>query len=109
MRRHVVTLLVLLAAIGSAAGCAADPGPTFDNEGGREISCMTHQPAEPGPRYTDPAQRETAANLALLRYYTANGAKPYCDNAPAGEADRAWAQVYVELGGTAAKVPTALG
>ncbi|MGQ0576555.1 MAG: hypothetical protein ACT4RN_20475 [Pseudonocardia sp.] len=99
----------MLAATGGAAGCAADPGPVFDNEGGREVGCMIHQAEEPGARYTDPAQRDTTTNFALLRYYTANGAKPYCDGAPAGDTDRAWAQVYVDLGGTAAKVPSVLG
>jgi len=112
VRQHVVKLGLVLATIGGTLGCSSepDPGPAFNNEGGRpDLSCMVHQAEAPGARYTDPALRETSSNLALLRYYTAYGAKPYCDNAAATEADRAWAQVYVDLGGTAAKVPTILG
>lgn len=107
MRRCVVMIALVLL----TAGCGGpDPGPVFDNEGGRlDLACMAHQPAAPGARYTDPVLRETGTNLALLRYYTAHGAKPYCDGAPAGEVDRAWGQAYVDLGGTAVKVPTVLG
>jgi len=111
VRRHVVTLGLLLATIG-AAGCSSEPdlGPVFNDEGGqRELSCMAHQTDEPGARYTDPALRDTVSNFALLRYYTANGTKPYCDNQAATEADRAWAQAYVDLGGTDEKVTTVLG
>lgn len=111
MRRHVVTLGLLFATMAGAVGCSSEPdrGPAFDNESGQELSCMTHQSEEPGAGYTDPELRETASNLALLRYYTAHGTKPYCDNAAASEADRAWAEIYVELGGTNEKVTTVLG
>jgi hypothetical protein len=34
----------------------------------------------------------------VLRYYTAYGTKPYCDNTPPTEADRAWAEFYVQQG-----------
>jgi hypothetical protein len=109
VRRIVVSGVVLAALAGGGCSSAPDPGPVFDDEGGRPVSCMVHQAEEPGARYTDPALRKTPTNLALLRYYTAHGAKPYCDGAPATAADRAWAQVYVELVGTAEKVPTVLG
>jgi hypothetical protein len=111
VRRFVVTLGLLLATTGGAVGCSSepDPGPVFNNEGGQEVACMVHQPEPPGARYTDPAMRETAANLALLRYYTTNGSKPYCDGAAASEADREWAQVYLDLGGSEEKVTTVLG
>lgn len=90
-----------------------DGGPPFDNEGGADIACMAHQTDEPGPRYTDKATREAESDnvpiLALMKYYTAHGAKPYCDGAPATEADRAWGQLYDDLGGTADPVPSVLG
>ncbi len=86
--------LVLLA----GAGCSDDGGPRFDAEGGRDVPCMTHQPEPPGSRYTDPERRNTAELLAVLRYYTSHGRKPYCDGAGATEADRAWAELYVRQG-----------
>ncbi|MGH3916493.1 MAG: hypothetical protein ACRDTC_24245 [Pseudonocardiaceae bacterium] len=93
--------LVLLVAI----GCADDGGPIFNNEGGQqEISCLQHQPEPPGSRYTDAEGRDTAELLAVLRYYTAHGTKPYCDGTPATEADRAWAELYIEQGADRANV-----
>lgn len=111
MRRAVVRVGLVAGVLAAVAACSSgpDPGPVFDNEGGREVSCMIHQTEEPGARYTDTAQRNTGETFALLRYYTANGAKPYCDGAVASEQDRAWGQVYVDLGGTREKVPTVLG
>jgi hypothetical protein len=79
-------------------GCADDGGRVFNNEGGRQISCLQHQPEPPGSRYTNPERRNTAEVLAVLRYYTAHGTKPYCDNAPPTAVDRAWAEFYVQQG-----------
>ncbi|MEC3980388.1 hypothetical protein [Amycolatopsis sp. H20-H5] len=93
------------------AGCSAappDPGPVFDNEGNGAVSCMKHQAAAPGVRYTDAAQLRTDETLPLLRYYTANGHKPFCDGAPASDNDRAWAALYVHLGADGANVATLL-
>jgi hypothetical protein len=97
MRCAVVAtgLLIILTGCGSSP---PDPGPVFDNEGGAELTCMKHQPASPGIRYTDPALRNTAEIFTLLRYYTANGNKPYCDRKPATEIDKQWAQLYVAQG-----------
>jgi len=76
---------------------APDPGPRFDDEG-IEVSCMKHQALPPGTRYTDDTQRRTGETLALLRYYTANGAKAYCDGKGPTDVDRQWAEIYVRLG-----------
>ncbi|MGH3932329.1 MAG: hypothetical protein ACRDTF_20415 [Pseudonocardiaceae bacterium] len=86
--------LTLLATI----GCADDGGPIFNNEGNQEISCLQHQSEPPGSRYTDSERRDTAELLTILRYYTAHGTKPYCDSAQPTEADRAWAELYVQQG-----------
>jgi hypothetical protein len=92
---------LLLGAVACTA-TAPDPGPRFDDEttGGnaRDLTCMKHQPQPPGPRYTDDTLRRTDETLALLRYYTANGAKPYCDGTGPTDIDRQWADVYVRLG-----------
>jgi len=83
-----------------AAGCSAgtDPGQRFDDGGAGDIACMQHQAAAPGPRYTEPGRRRSGEVLSLLRYYTANGAKPYCDRAAPTDADRRWARLYVDVG-----------
>ncbi|MFJ1768062.1 hypothetical protein ACIOD2_47635 [Amycolatopsis sp. NPDC088138] len=94
------------------AGCSAappDPGPVFDNEGNQPVSCMKHQQAEPGARYRDPDRIRTDETLPLLRYYTSNGRKTYCDGAAPSDVDRAWAGVYVGLGAARANVTGVLG
>ncbi|MGH4023351.1 MAG: hypothetical protein ACRDRV_02070 [Pseudonocardiaceae bacterium] len=90
--------LALLGTTLATSGCADDGGPVFNNEGGRELRCMQHQPEPPGSRYTGAERRNTAELLAVLRYYTAYGDKPYCDGAPPTDADHAWAELYVQLG-----------
>lgn len=111
MRRRTARLTATAVLLLAVAGCSSDPepGPVFDDEAAADISCLTHQAGEPGARYTDRELRNSAEVLALMRYYTAHGAKPFCDGAPAAESDRAWAQVYVDLGGTTEKVPAVLG
>lgn len=115
MRRYIATVGLLLA-FGAAAGCSSGPdlGPVFNSEGGQEVSCMTHQTGKPGALYTDKATREMPANnpatFVMYKYYTANGDKPFCDGAAAGDADKAWAQLYLDLTGAAAdEVRTVLG
>ena len=98
MHLYCRLLPVLSLALLVTAGCADDGGPVFNNEGGRELSCMQHQTEPPGSRYTDPVRRNTAESLAVLRYYTAYGSKPYCDGASPTDTDRAWAEVYVQQG-----------
>ncbi|GAA3244842.1 hypothetical protein GCM10017691_51340 [Pseudonocardia petroleophila] len=100
---------VLVAAV--LAGCSSGPdlGPLFDDEGGATVSCLVHQTGAPGPRYTEVETRDTARVLAMMKYYTQFGALPFCDGDRAGDADRAWGQAYVDLGGAAGKVPTVLG
>lgn len=96
LRRAVVTALLF----GAVAACGvADPGPRFDDETtGGDLVCMKHQPQPPGTRYTDDTARRTGETLALLRYYTANGAKPYCDGDGPTDVDRQWVDIYVSLG-----------
>jgi hypothetical protein len=94
-------LLLILAGCGPSP---PEPGPVFDNEGGAALTCMKHQPASPGTRYTDPALKNTLEILNLLRYYAANGNKPYCDRNPATDIDKKWAQLYVTQGATRSNV-----
>ncbi len=103
MRCAVVAtgLLLILAGCGSSP---PGPGPLFDNEGGAALTCMKHQPASPGARYVDPALRNTGEIFTMLRYYTANGNKPYCDRNPATGIDKKWAQLYLAQGATRSNV-----
>jgi hypothetical protein len=107
--RVSATVLLVTAAM---AGCGGpEGGPVFDNEGGRPVECMAHQQEPPGSRYLDTQSPEfdTADLFAVLRYYTANGTKPFCDGAPATDADRAWAELYVGQTGARERVSTVLG
>jgi hypothetical protein len=77
--RDAVLCALLFGAIATACtGTAADTGPRLDDETANgavlELSCLKHQPQAPGRRYTDDTLRRTDETLALLRYYTANGA-----------------------------------
>jgi hypothetical protein len=97
-------------ALASLAGCSSEPdlGPVFNDEAGAPAGCLAHQEGEPGAAYVDVALRNTGRVLALMEYYTQFGTMPYCDGAAATDSDRAWAQTYLDLGGAADKIPTAL-
>jgi hypothetical protein len=101
LRRAVLTTL-LSGAVGACSVVAPDPGPRFDDEttaaAVHDLTCMKHQPQPPGTRYTDDTARRTDETLALLRYYTANGALPYCDGNGPTDIDRQWVDLYVRLG-----------
>jgi hypothetical protein len=100
--RTILTTLLLIAAATACTAPAPTAGPRFDDEtkGGvvRELTCMKHQSQPPGTRYTDEKTKRTDEVLALLRYYTANGTKPYCDRQGPTEDDRQWVDLYVRLG-----------
>jgi len=110
--RGTVLAVLLLGAATACAETAPDPGPRFADETTgevvRELSCMEHQPRSPGTRYTDDKARRTDETLALLRYYTANGTKPYCDDNGPTAIDRQWVDLYVRLGADRENVATLL-
>lgn len=106
----LATLLVL----GGLTGCSRTHKSAatglFDNQQQATLTCMTHQLEPPGPLYNGGEQHaDTAHILQMMQYYTSNGSKPYCDGARPSTLDRAWAKLYVALGGQAAKVHTAAG
>jgi hypothetical protein len=107
MRKALLAAVLCMAL--SACSAAPDPGPVFDNEANTDVACMKHQPQPPGTRYTDDTTKRTDEVLPLLRYYTANGRKPFCDGAGPGDTDRAWARLYVELGADRANVAALTG
>lgn len=89
------------------AGCSSDDG-RFDVGDSEDITCMEHQTDEPGAAYTSGEDGDTAAILAVFRYYVANGSKPYCDGEPPTDTDRMWAQLVVDLDGSADSVESIL-
>ena len=93
--------LIALAALALAlAACSAQGSATaqFDDQGQSDISCMRHQEQTPGEEYFDEGNWDTVVSLSILRYYTSNGAKPYCDGKTATEADQGWRELYVRMG-----------
>jgi hypothetical protein len=96
-----VLCALLVAACG---GSPPEPGPVFDDEGRAEVTCLKHQAASPGARYSEEGMRNSAEVLDLLRYYTANGRKPYCDGSGPSANDKAWAELYARLGADRANV-----
>lgn len=100
MRRAAVTL-VLGALV--FAGCSSDDG-RFDPGQGDDSKCMEHQEQSPGTAYTGGPDADTASVLQVFRYYVTNGDKPYCDGESASDTDREWAQLVVDLGGSADSV-----
>ena len=103
MRTCSSRVLAVAVAAALVAGCSSDDG-RFTPAESAEISCMEHQTDTPGTAYTGGVNGDTAAILAVFRYYVANGSKPYCDGEPPTETDREWAQLVVDLGGSEASV-----
>ena len=91
--------LIVLAALALAA-CSTESTATaqFDDERQSDVSCMKHQEQTPGEEYFDEGNWDTVVSLSLLRYYTSNGAKPYCDGKTATDADQGWRKLYVQMG-----------
>lgn len=91
--------LIVLAVLALAA-CSAQPAATaqFDDEGQSDVSCMKHQEQTPGEEYFDEGSWDTVVSLSILRYYTSNGSKPYCDGKEATAADQGWRKLYVRMG-----------
>ena len=101
MKRRILKSAVLVLLL--VSGCSGGDG-AFDNEGGADVTCLRHQDAAPGRAYA--AGGDTARILQMLRYYTANGRRPYCDGRPATRTDHAWRDRYVQLGADAKNVET---
>ncbi len=103
-RTAAAGLTVLLLA---SCGSNSDDGGSFaaGDESAYPLACMEHQAEKPGTAYTGGESATTVLVLKMLRYYTANRTVAgYCDGKPASGTDRAWAQLYVDLGSEPANV-----
>ncbi|MFC9328829.1 hypothetical protein [Kitasatospora sp. NPDC057015] len=88
------------------AACAADTDGSFDAQPGTPSpSCIQHQNQEPGTRYTGGETSDPRSVLEMMRFYTANGTKVFCDGKPPTSTDRRWTELYAKLGGDPSHVP----
>jgi hypothetical protein len=71
--------------------------------------CLAHQDGGAGTRYKAGSDADTGRVLRMMRYYTSHGNKAFCDGAAANDDDKAWAKLYVELGGNPANVKAVQG
>jgi hypothetical protein len=91
------------------AGCASntpDMGARFNDEAQQEVSCMQHQQSAPGDQYLKEDNWDTDVTLPLLRYYTTNGKKPYCDGQGPSDVDKQWLDIYRKLGADESNIRT---
>ncbi|MFI5533972.1 hypothetical protein ACIA8O_36085 [Kitasatospora sp. NPDC051853] len=99
MRRARTLPLVLLLALSTTA-CTADTDGRFDaHTATPSPTCIRHQSHDPGTDYTAGQQADPRAVLEMMRFYTANGTKAYCDNQPPTTTDQHWNDLYTQLGG----------
>ncbi|MET9630947.1 hypothetical protein ABZX92_26090 [Lentzea sp. NPDC006480] len=94
MKKLIVLSVLALAACTSQGTATAQ----FDDEQQSDISCLKHQEQQPGEEYFDEGNWDTVVSLSILRYYTTNGTKPYCDGKAASAADQGWRELYVRMG-----------
>ncbi|MGW0972026.1 hypothetical protein [Streptomyces sp. NPDC002516] len=98
-RRLIAPVTALLGAV-ALGGCGVSADGRLDAQANDPTPvCRVHQKEPPGGRYTAGTKADTAAVLQMLRYYTANGAKAFCDGKPPTGTDRRWTDLYAELGG----------
>ncbi|MFJ4921664.1 hypothetical protein [Streptomyces sp. NPDC088725] len=97
--RRIISSVSLLAAL-ALSGCAPSPGGSLDAQPGTPSpTCRVHQRNEPAAKYSAGSRADTRAVLELLRYYTANGTKSFCDGKAASRTDRRWSDLYTRLVG----------
>ena len=99
--RHVLCVVAALVAAGCTGGSDNPPAQatgTFALPAAGEVACLEHQERTPGTAYTAGSGGDTAAILALLRYWATHGEKPYCDGQPPTAVDLRWRDLVAELG-----------
>ncbi|WP_327064591.1 hypothetical protein OG500_01930 [Kitasatospora sp. NBC_01250] len=105
MKRHTPAALALLLACGLASGCSPSSDGVFDARATTASrTCQAHQTQQPGHRYTAGPGADTESILMMMRYYTANGTKTFCDGHPPTPTDVRWMDLYQALGGEPAHI-----
>ncbi|MER8188542.1 hypothetical protein [Kitasatospora sp. NPDC094015] len=106
VRRSIEFLLLALLGAPLLTACAGTAGGSFDAQPGTPSpSCIQHQSQEPGARYTGGEKSDPRSVLEMMRFYTANGTKAFCDGKPPTDIDRRWTELYATLGGDPSHVP----
>ena len=98
MKKLIVPAVLALAALAACSTTPETATAQFDDEQQSDISCLKHQDQTPGEEYFDEGNWDTVVSLSILRYYTSNGTKPYCDGKEATAADQGWRKLYVQMG-----------
>lgn len=108
----VVALFFVLTACTAGGGgkkdAAAPGGGAFAPAPGA-ATCQEHQKNEPNVDYTSAEEGDTAKVFELLKHYTANGRKPYCDGKPPSDLDKTWAKVFLGFGADPGLISPELG
>ncbi|MDH6574562.1 hypothetical protein [Kitasatospora sp. MAP5-34] len=100
MRRAALWLAPALLLVPFTASCDPAGSGSFDAQPSTPSpTCLAHQTGTPDKRYTGGENSDPLAVLELMRFYTANGTKVFCDGRPPTEADKRWTTLYVTLGG----------
>lgn len=95
--QRLATTVAALVALLAACSESEPEGATFVLPSTDVVECQEHQTVGPSDAYAGDADSDTVAMLDLLRYWTANGDKPYCDGEPPTEIDQEWAQTVARL------------
>ncbi|WP_433888475.1 hypothetical protein [Streptomyces sp. CA-111067] len=107
--RRIVPAAAMLAAL-ALGGCAHSGGGALNAQDATATpACRVHQNQQPSERYTAGARSDPRSVLELMRYYTANGGKAFCDGKPPTRTDQRWTDLYARLGGAGGPTPTASG
>ncbi|WP_052443243.1 hypothetical protein [Streptacidiphilus neutrinimicus] len=106
--RELIHPAALLAAAALLSGCTATEGALNAQPDTPSPTCLVHQSKNPATRYTAGTSADTLSVLEMMRYYTANGTKPFCDGKPATATDRRWMELYMRLGGNPTHIPASL-
>ncbi len=106
VRRSAFLICLALLAASLLAACGGEPDGSFDAQPGTPSpSCIQHQSQDPGTKYTSGETSDPRSVLEMMRFYTANGTKAFCDGEPPTDTDRHWTDLYAKLGGDASHVP----
>ncbi|BFV56303.1 hypothetical protein KCMC57_up14070 [Kitasatospora sp. CMC57] len=103
--RTIHMLGTVLATLPLLTACSADEQGRFDPQNASPSpTCLQHQAQQPGTRYSGGQEADPTAVLEMMRFYTANGTKAYCDGKPPTAVDQRWTGLYTALGGDTAHV-----
>ncbi|RKE23648.1 hypothetical protein [Streptomyces sp. TLI_171] len=104
-RTRPTPFLLLAVTAALLTGCGSERDGSFDAQPDTPSpTCLQHQEQQPGSRYTGGEKSDPTAVLEMMRFYTANGTKAYCDGRAPTAVDRRWTDLYTGLGGDAGHV-----